>query len=159
MDTNAVANSVLLQLYLHDFYKFFKIKQILYSLRVSSPPPQIKISGCASDLKEMLWEVLEWIHVAISKKQWRALINTVMTLRVPWNAGNFQTRFQDGLCSRELSCGRLQVPYIILGHADTSSNFSFSNNFITQGLFYAYSRQSSRVHTNLLHFKCDSSYS
>ena len=53
MHTDAVANSGLLQLYLHDFYNIVKIKQILYSLRVS-PPPQIKISGCASDLTEML---------------------------------------------------------------------------------------------------------
>jgi hypothetical protein len=53
MDKNAVADSVFLQLYLHDFYKIVKIKQIIYSLRVSSPP-QIKISGCASDLTEML---------------------------------------------------------------------------------------------------------
>ena len=53
MDTNAVAYSALLQLYLHDFYKIVKIKQILYSLKVSYPP-QIKISGCTSDLKEIL---------------------------------------------------------------------------------------------------------
>ena len=43
---NAVAGSVML--YLHDFYNvIFKVKQIIYSLRVSAPP--MKNSGCAPD--------------------------------------------------------------------------------------------------------------
>jgi hypothetical protein len=45
MYINAVANSVML--YLHDFYNIiFKIKYIIYSLRVSPPAPR-KNSWCA----------------------------------------------------------------------------------------------------------------
>jgi hypothetical protein len=29
------------------------------------------------------WEVVDWIHVAQNRDQWRALVNTVMNLRVP----------------------------------------------------------------------------
>jgi len=32
-----------------------------------------------------------WIHLP---QQWRALVNTVMNLRVPWNMGNFLTSWQ-----------------------------------------------------------------
>jgi hypothetical protein len=45
---NAVAGSVMLYLQ-HDFYNIiFKIKQIIYSLRLSPPPPN-KNSGCAPE--------------------------------------------------------------------------------------------------------------
>jgi hypothetical protein len=33
--------------------------------------------------REIGWEVLDWIHVAQDRDQWRALVNTVMKLRVP----------------------------------------------------------------------------
>jgi hypothetical protein len=29
------------------------------------------------------WEVVNWIHLAQDSDQWRALVNTVMNLRVP----------------------------------------------------------------------------
>jgi len=35
------------------------------------------------DLREIGWKVMENIHLAQDSDQWRALVNTVMNLRVP----------------------------------------------------------------------------
>jgi hypothetical protein len=35
------------------------------------------------DLRETGWNVMDWIHVAQDKDQWRAVVNTVRNLRVP----------------------------------------------------------------------------
>jgi hypothetical protein len=34
-------------------------------------------------LREMGWGSMDWIHLAQDWDQWRALVNTVMNLRVP----------------------------------------------------------------------------
>jgi hypothetical protein len=34
-------------------------------------------------LIEIEWDVMHWIHLALERDQWRALVNTVMNLRVP----------------------------------------------------------------------------
>jgi hypothetical protein len=35
------------------------------------------------DLKEIGWDGVDWIYVAEGRDKWRALVNTVMILRVP----------------------------------------------------------------------------
>jgi hypothetical protein len=35
------------------------------------------------DLREIGWDVMDWIDLAQDRDQWRALVNTVMNLRVP----------------------------------------------------------------------------
>jgi hypothetical protein len=35
------------------------------------------------DLGEIGWDAVDWIGVALHKDQWKALVNTVMNLRVP----------------------------------------------------------------------------
>jgi hypothetical protein len=35
------------------------------------------------DLRELGWEVTDWMHLAQDMDQWRALVNTVMNLWVP----------------------------------------------------------------------------
>jgi hypothetical protein len=35
------------------------------------------------DLREIGWNGMDWIHLAQDRGQWRALVNTVMNLRVP----------------------------------------------------------------------------
>jgi hypothetical protein len=35
------------------------------------------------DLREIGWNGIDWIDLALDRDQWRALVNTVMNLRVP----------------------------------------------------------------------------
>jgi hypothetical protein len=35
------------------------------------------------DLREIVWDGVDWIDLAQDRDQWRALANTVMNLRVP----------------------------------------------------------------------------
>jgi hypothetical protein len=35
------------------------------------------------DLREIVWDGVGWMHLAHDRDQWRALVNTVMNLRVP----------------------------------------------------------------------------
>jgi hypothetical protein len=35
------------------------------------------------DVKEIGWEVVDWIHLAEDRDQWRVVVNTVMNLWVP----------------------------------------------------------------------------
>jgi hypothetical protein len=35
------------------------------------------------DITEIEWECVDWMYLAQDKDQWRALVNTVMNLRLP----------------------------------------------------------------------------
>jgi hypothetical protein len=35
------------------------------------------------DLREVEWDVMDWINLAQDRDQWKALVSTVMKLRVP----------------------------------------------------------------------------
>jgi hypothetical protein len=35
------------------------------------------------NLKEIIWESVDWIHLVQEREQWQALVNMVMNLRVP----------------------------------------------------------------------------
>jgi hypothetical protein len=39
------------------------------------------------DLREIGWEIVDWSHLAQNRDQWRAVVNTVMNLREPYEAG------------------------------------------------------------------------
>jgi hypothetical protein len=41
------------------------------------------------DVKEIVWEVVDWMHLAQDRVQWRVVGNTEMNLRVPYKAESF----------------------------------------------------------------------
>jgi hypothetical protein len=48
------------------------------------------------DLREIRWGGMGWIDVAQDRDQWRALVNTIMNLRVPSNFGKFLSSCETG---------------------------------------------------------------
>jgi hypothetical protein len=46
------------------------------------------------DLQEVGESCGDWMELAQDRERWRALVSTVMTLRVPLNAGNFLTSWR-----------------------------------------------------------------
>jgi hypothetical protein len=52
------------------------------------------------DLRELEWDGMDWIDLTQDRDQWRALVNTVMNLRVPQNAGKFSSGCTIGGFSR-----------------------------------------------------------
>jgi hypothetical protein len=55
-------------------------------------------------LRAIGWNGVDWVNLAQDRDQWRALLNTVMNLRVPQNVGKFLSGckisgFQEGLSS------------------------------------------------------------
>jgi hypothetical protein len=47
------------------------------------------VDNIKMELREIGWNGIDWIDVAQDGVQWRALVNTVMNLRVQYNAGKF----------------------------------------------------------------------
>jgi hypothetical protein len=47
------------------------------------------VDNIKMDLREIGWDGVVWIDMAQDRDQWRALVNTVLNLRVPQNAGKF----------------------------------------------------------------------
>jgi hypothetical protein len=41
--------------------------------------------------RKIRYKGVDWINLAQDTDQWRALVNTVINLRVPYEAGNFLT--------------------------------------------------------------------
>ena len=49
------------------------------------------VDNIRMDLQEVGCEHVDWIGLAQDRDGWRKLVNAVMNLRVPYNAGNFLT--------------------------------------------------------------------
>jgi hypothetical protein len=58
------------------------------------------VNNIKMDLREIGWDCMDWIDPAQDRDRWRVLVNTVMNLRVPQNAGKFLSRCRIGGSSR-----------------------------------------------------------
>jgi hypothetical protein len=47
------------------------------------------VDNIKMDLREIGWDGMDWIDLAEDRDKWRALVNAVINLRVPQNAGKF----------------------------------------------------------------------
>jgi hypothetical protein len=52
------------------------------------------------DLREIGWDGMDWIYLGQNRDRWRALLNTIMNLRVPYNARKFLSSCTIGIFSR-----------------------------------------------------------
>jgi hypothetical protein len=52
------------------------------------------------DLRKIGWNGMDWIDLAQNGDQWRALVNTVINLRVKYNVGKFSSSCTTGGFSR-----------------------------------------------------------
>jgi hypothetical protein len=58
------------------------------------------VDNVEMDLREIGWDDMVWLDLAQDRDQWRALVNTVMNLRVPYNVGIFLSSSTIGGFSR-----------------------------------------------------------
>jgi hypothetical protein len=66
-------------------------KKNAYKILVGMPEGKIPlgrprcrwVDNIIMDLREIGWDCIDWIDLAQNRDQWRALVNTVMNLRVP----------------------------------------------------------------------------
>jgi hypothetical protein len=66
---------------LRNAYKIFVGKY--EGKRSLGKPRRIWEDNIRMGLKEIGWEDVDWMHVAEDRDRWRAVVNTVMNLRVP----------------------------------------------------------------------------
>jgi hypothetical protein len=82
-------------------------KRNAYRLLVGKPevkrplgrPRRRWVDNIRMDLGEVGWGDVDWIGLAQDRNRWRAVVNSVLNLRVPWNAG----KLSSGLTSSGLS--------------------------------------------------------
>jgi hypothetical protein len=82
-------------------------KRNAYRLLVGKPegkrplgrPKRRWVDNIRMDLGEVGWDDVDWIGLAKDRNRWRAVVNSVLNLRVPRNAG----KLSSGLTSSGLS--------------------------------------------------------
>jgi hypothetical protein len=64
------------------------------------------VNNIKMDVGEIGWHGMDWIDLGQDRDQWRALVNAVMNLRVPKNAGKFLSGCTVGSFSRRAQLHR-----------------------------------------------------
>ena len=59
--------------------------------RLLGRPRRRWLDNIRTDIQEVGCGYVDWIGLVQDRDRWRTLVNAVMNLRVPWNAGNFLT--------------------------------------------------------------------
>jgi hypothetical protein len=54
------------------------------------------VCNIKTDILETGWVGVDYISLAQDRDRWRALVNSVMNLRVPWNGGRLSSGFTTG---------------------------------------------------------------
>jgi hypothetical protein len=62
-------------------YRIFVVKP--EGKRPLGRPRRRWVDDIKMDLREIRWDGVDWIDMAQDRDQWRALVNTVLNLRVP----------------------------------------------------------------------------
>jgi hypothetical protein len=57
--------------------------RLLVGKRALGRPRHRWVDNNRMDLGEMVWGVVDWIGLAKDRNRWRALVNSVLNLRVP----------------------------------------------------------------------------
>jgi hypothetical protein len=89
------------------------------------------VDNIKMELREIGWDGMDWIDLAQDRDHWRALVNTVMNLRVPWNAGEFLSSCTSGSFSR-----RVQLHEWVSEWTMISPVFLWGDREIGIGTFY-----------------------
>jgi hypothetical protein len=77
------------------------------------------------DLIEIGWGGVDWIDLVQDRDQWWALVNTVMNLRVPKNAGKFLSSCTIGSFSRMAHLHELSYMCASLNMDNIQTEFSY----------------------------------
>jgi hypothetical protein len=58
------------------------------------------VDNIKMNLRDIGWCGMDWIDLAQDRDQWKALVNTIMNLRVPYISGKFFSSYTIGSFSR-----------------------------------------------------------
>jgi hypothetical protein len=101
------------------------------------------------DLGEVGWGDMDWIDLAQDRNRWRALVNSVLNLRVPWNTG----KVSSGITSSGLS-SRAQLHRVIWLHNDKENSLRYL--YTTLSTLYTNVRTTSHLMSSEINAPTDS---
>jgi hypothetical protein len=107
-------------------------KRNVYRILVGNPEGNIPlgrprrrwVDNIKMDLRETGWNGVDWIYMAPDRVQWRALVNTVLNLRVRKNAGKFLSGCRIGGSSRRAQLREYVSYFNLITIKLTATNFA-----------------------------------